>query len=252
MPDCLLTDRRGAVLVATLNRPAKRNALSCELLIALRDLVRSMLADAAVEAMVITGAPPAFSSGLDLAEIATAHGDQPAGNAFADATYDALDAIYRSPKPIIAAVNGVSAAGGAGLMTVCDVAVAARSAQIGYPEIKRGLTAAIVMPFLIRQVGERRAKWLLLSGEMIDADHALSIGLIDEVVGDAAVVDHAVALARQLASLPPSSYADTKRILHEILSLPAGADLEHCRAVHSQMLISGHGQRFLKQFLEKR
>ena len=90
--------------------------------------------------------------------------------------------IYTFPKPTVAAVNGAAVAGGAGLVTVCDLALAAPEAKFGYPEVRRGLVAAMVMPHLLRHVGERMARYLLLTGEMIDAELAEATGLINEVV----------------------------------------------------------------------
>src|SRR2546423_15708840 len=90
--------------------------------------------------------------------------------------------IYNSPKPTIAAVNGAAVAGGAGLVTVCDLALAVPEARFGYPEVRRGLVAAMVMPHLLRHVGERMARWLVLTGELIEAAEALRVGLINSVV----------------------------------------------------------------------
>ena len=95
--------------------------------------------------------------------------------------------IYTLPKPTIAAVNGAAVAGGAGLVTVCDLAVAVPTAKFGYPEVRRGLVAAMVMPHLLRHVGERAARWLLLTGELIDAAEAQRVGLVNAVVEPARV-----------------------------------------------------------------
>src|SRR5205823_14195109 len=126
-----------------------------------------------------------FCAGMDLAELS-----ESLTRAVADTPVwdDALrlaklyDLIYTLPKPTIAAVNGTAVAGGAGLVTVCDLAVAVPEARLGYPEVRRGLVAAMVMPHLLRHVGERTARYLLLTGDVIDAVEALRAGLVNEVV----------------------------------------------------------------------
>ncbi len=105
------------------------------------------------------------------------------------------DLIYTLPKPTIAAVQGAAVAGGAGLVTVCDLAVAVPEAKFGYPEVRRGLVAAMVMPHLLRHVGERMARYLLLSGEMIDAEASVRAGLVNEVLPASQLMDRALALA---------------------------------------------------------
>src|SRR6185369_15293862 len=92
------------------------------------------------------------------------------------------DRIYNSPKPTIAAVQGAAVAGGAGLVTVCDLAIATPEAKFGYPEVRRGLVAAMVMPHLMRHVGERTARYLLLTGDVIDASESARVGLVNEIV----------------------------------------------------------------------
>ena len=92
------------------------------------------------------------------------------------------DLIYRLPKPTVAAVQGAAVAGGAGLVTVCDLAVTAPEAKLGYPEVRRGLVAAMVMPHLMRHVGERMARYLLLTGELVDGNEAARAGLVNDIV----------------------------------------------------------------------
>src|SRR5205823_155993 len=109
------------------------------------------------------------------------------------------DRLYTLPKPTIAAVNGAAVAGGAGLVTVCDLAIAVPEAKFGYPEVRRGLVAAMVMPHLLRHVGERTARSLLLTGDLIDAAEALRVGLVNEVVPAATLHGRADQLAQSLA-----------------------------------------------------
>ena len=153
-------------VVLTLNRPDRRNALSRDLIAALTRGVPARGDDAAARCVILTGAGNAFCAGMDLAELQES---LTAGKGQATPVWDdalrlatLYDLIYRFPKPTIAAVNGAAVAGGAGLVTVCDLAVAAPEARFGYPEVRRGLVAAMVMPHLLRHVGERLARHLLL------------------------------------------------------------------------------------------
>ena len=122
--------------------------------------------------------------------------------------------IYTLPKPTIAAVNGAAVAGGAGFVTVCDLALAVPEAKFGYPEVRRGLVAAMVMPHLLRHVGERCARYLLLTGELIDAEEARRTGLINDVVLSADhLLERSLALAKSLAEGGPNALTLTKALL---------------------------------------
>jgi methylglutaconyl-CoA hydratase len=122
--------------------------------------------------------------------------------------------IYTLPKPTVAAVNGAAVAGGAGLVTVCDLALAVPEARFGYPEVRRGLVAAMVLPHLLRHVGERTARYLLLTGELIDAAEAHQTGLINQIVPAGRLPEQAHTLGRQLAEGGPNALAATKSLLH--------------------------------------
>ncbi|HEY3243355.1 MAG TPA: enoyl-CoA hydratase/isomerase family protein [Phycisphaerae bacterium] len=245
---CRTEDR---ILVLTLNRPDKRNALTLALIAELHQRIQAALSDTNVGGIVITGAPPAFSAGLDLNEVAASRSDPAKARATADALYDLLNGIYSSSKPIVAAVNGFAVAGGAGLMSACDLVVAAKSAQIGYPEIKRGLVAAIVMSFLARQVGERRAKYLLLTGDLLDGAAAREAGLVNEVVEPDRVVPRAIELAVRVAAYAPQAYSDTKHMLRQIQGLDPAEAMDRARAIHTQMRTSSQADAGISSFLGK-
>jgi methylglutaconyl-CoA hydratase len=211
-----LYELRPPAAVITLNRPDRRNALSRGLIAALSDAFLRAADDTAARCVIVTGAGHAFCAGMDLAELAESL-DQSASPA--SVWEDALklatlyDFIYRLPKPTVAAVNGAAVAGGCGLVTVCDLAVASAEARFGYPEVRRGLVAAIVMPHLLRHVGERMARFLLLSGELIGADEAARSGLVNAVVPAEEVMGRATEWARALAEGGPEALAGTKNLL---------------------------------------
>jgi methylglutaconyl-CoA hydratase len=212
----VLYEVRPPAAVLTLNRADKRNALSRGLVAALDDAVRRAADDPAARCVILTGAGPVFCAGLDLAELQESLG---AGEGQSPVWDDALrlatvyDRIYTLPKPTVAAVNGAAVAGGAGLVSVCDLAVAVPEARFGYPEVRRGLVAAMVMPHLLRHVGERTARYLLLTGELIDAEEARRAGFVNAVVPAEGLLERAWAWARSLAEGGPNALARTKDLL---------------------------------------
>jgi methylglutaconyl-CoA hydratase len=232
--DLVLYENRGPAAVLTINRADKRNALSRDLIAALTKSARRAAADNAARAVVLTGAGPAFCAGMDLTELAETLTQRPEETTVwhdADTLAVLFDLIYTLPKPTVAAVNGPAVAGGAGLVSVCDLALAVPAAKFGYPEVRRGLVAALVMPHLLRHVGERAARHLLLTGELIDAAEAARVGFINRVVPAEKLVDEALALVRSLAQGGPQAAASTKDLLRQFsrqaLSLH---DLAHASA----------------------
>jgi methylglutaconyl-CoA hydratase len=211
-----LYENRPPAAVITINRADKRNALSRALIAALAEAFQRAQADAAARCVILTGAGSVFCAGMDLAELSESL-DRPAEET--PVWDDALrlaqlyHLIYTFPKPTIAAINGPALAGGAGLVTVCDLAAAVPDARFGYPEVRRGLVAAMVMPHLLRHVGERTARYLLLTGEMIDAAEACRTGFINAVVPAAQLLDQAQAWAKALAEGGPQALSRTKELL---------------------------------------
>ena len=227
MSDLVRYATDGPAAVVTINRPDKRNALSRALIAALADAFTRAAGDNS-RCVVLTGEGVAFCAGMDLDELRGTLGDD-ADKVWGDAnTLSALyEQIYTLPKPTIAAVNGAAVAGGAGLVTVCDLAVGVPSAKFGYPEVRRGLVAAMVMPHLLRHVGERAARWMLLTGELIDAAEAHRAGLVNAVVQPDQLMPTATAWARSIAEGGPNALAKTKELLRDV---PSVADLAKASA----------------------
>ena len=206
--------------VITLNRADKRNALSRALIDALAAAFERAKDDPAARCVILAAAGPVFCAGLDLAELqaALAQADASSEAAVWDNALrlaQLYNQIYTLPKPTIAAVQGAAVAGGAGLVSVCDLAVATPDAKFGYPEVRRGLGAAMVMPHLMRHVGERMARYLLLTGELIDATEGQRAGFINAVVPAEKLVDQAMTWAKSLAEGGPEALARTKELLHQ-------------------------------------
>ncbi|HWE35637.1 MAG TPA: enoyl-CoA hydratase/isomerase family protein [Isosphaeraceae bacterium] len=254
MADALvLRDDHGPVAVLTLNRPDRRNALSRALIAALGDALDAVEPEPAVRAVVLHGAGPAFCAGMDLKE-ATGLDPSPEAErravADAQAIADLIQQVHRFPRPVVAAVNGPALGGGAGVALACDFVVADESAQIGYPEVRRGLVAAIVLHDLVRQTGDRRARELLLTGEPIDARTAERWGLVNRVAPAGRALDEAIAMARGLVGSAPLALSTIKRLLDESTNRPA--DLRGAAAVSASVRVGDEAAEGMRAFLEKR
>jgi methylglutaconyl-CoA hydratase len=214
--ELVLYEVRAAAAVLTLNRADRRNALSRALIAAIDDAVARAAADSAVRAVILTGNGASFCAGMDLAELQESIA---CGAESTPVWDDALrlgrlyERIYKLYKPTVAAVNGAAVAGGAGLVSVCDLAVSVPTAKFGYPEVRRGLVAGMVMPHLMRHVGERMARYLLLTGELIDADEACRAGFVNAVAPPEKLLETALVWARSLAEGGPQALARTKELL---------------------------------------
>ena len=209
--------REAGVLTITLNRPDKRNALSSALVEALHGALDSADLDAEVRVVVLTGAGKDFCAGADLEEL-LASADAPAeANEASALRLGSLFTRMRSlPKPVVAVVRGRALAGGAGLMTACDIVIASEGAQVGYPEVLRGFVPAMVMTTLRRQVGEKAALDLVLTGRLLGAEEARRAGLVSRVVPEDALEQEGRELVRVLAGLPVSALALTKQLFYQL------------------------------------
>jgi enoyl-CoA hydratase len=202
--DVLLTERRGRVLVMTLNRPDQRNALNSELSDALKDALEQLDDDAELTAGVLTANGKNFCAGMDLKEFATKGPPM------------AMGTIYSHPwqKPLIGGVHGPVLAGGLELALVCDLLVAAEGSTFGVPEVKRGLLAAGgALLRLPARLPYAVAMEMSLTGDPISAEEAKQYGLVSAVVPQAQVLDEAVALAERIAANAPLSIAASKQMI---------------------------------------
>ena len=209
----LLYSESNGVATITLNRPDKRNAISYELI----DDVTAALKQAAqsdAKVVILTGAGSAFSAGMDLENLKGLLGRTPEQNLEDSRTMAGLfRALYDFPKPTIAAVNGAAIAGGTGLATLCDFTLAVPEARFGYTEVRIGFVPGIVSSYLIANVGEKRARDLLLTGRLFGAEEAYRFGLVTEIVAADQLMPRALQLAAQLMENSPASLETTKRLL---------------------------------------
>jgi len=198
MTAILLEERAGGVLRLTLNRPEARNALSIGLMTALLEALGRAAADPEARIVVIAGAGPAFCAGHDLRELRADPRREAYQRIFALCS-ELMLAIVRLPKPVIAEVHGVATAAGCQLVATCDLVVAAEEARFATPGVNIGLFCSTPMVALSRAVGRKAAMEMLLTGELIDAMTARSLGLVNRVVPKAGLRDAVDGLARQIA-----------------------------------------------------
>ena len=236
------------VTVLTLNRPERRNALTIELMTELVAAVEAVSADETQRILILRGAGKAFCTGLDLQEV----GEPGKAHESAGMIAKMLLAVSQTRLVTIAAVHGAAVAGGAGLMSACDFAIAAEKTKFGYPEAKRGLVAGLVMTFLRRQLHERDIRELLLTGELIESRRALEIGLINRVVAPDELETEVRKLARSILQNAPGALANSKRLLEELWSSSVKEDLERSLAHHMQARESEETKEGVAAFLEKR
>ena len=236
----------------TLNRPEKRNALSPELISALREAIDRSATDPAVRVVVISGAGRDFCSGADLAGLdKAAEAGVLSHLAGAQTMADLFLAMRRHPHPIVAAVKGRALAGGCGLATACDLILASDTAQFGYPEVKIGFVPAMVMAILRRNIGEKRAFELIAAGEIIGAAEAHSIGLINRVYPDTEFDARADEYVRSLAAKSASAVTLSKRLLYHMDGMTFEAALQ--AGVHGNAIAreTPDAKRGIEKFVNK-
>ena len=242
----------GDLAAITLNRPEKRNAISREMS---EDLVRALDEAEAGPARVaiLTGAGTAFCAGMDL-DMLRAISAQSAEQNLEDSRrmLRLFQRLYGFAKPLIAAVNGAAIAGGCGLAMLCDFTLAAPEATFGFTEVRIGFIPAVVSVFLVRQVGEKRARDLLLSGRIFGAEEAQRLGLVSEVVPAARLLERARELAATLVAASPTSLARTKRLLRSYAEAEISRELELAVAENAAIRATADFREGLAAFLEKR
>lgn len=254
-PGPLVVRRDGPIATVTMNRPERHNAFDETLIAALTSAFVELGEDPSVRAVILAGAGPSFSAGADVGWMrrAAEYGEEE-NRADARRLAAMLKTIDECPKPVVARVQGAALGGGTGLVAVCDIVIASRRASFGTTEVRLGLAAAVISPFVLRAIGPRQARRLFLTGERIDAERALAIGLVHEVVEENALDARVDAVLDHLLAGGPEAQAASKELIRIVLAMPQGGSLltEATVGVIAARRASAEGKEGLRAFLEKR
>src|SRR5947209_6512821 len=237
MPVVLIEKQSPQITAITLNRPERRNALTIELMTELTAAIENAAGDPKQRIVILRGAGKAFSTGLDLEEAAKAD-----PHATAEMAARMLLALAETRLITIAIVHGAAVAGGAGIMSACDFVIAAERTKIGYPEVRRGLVAGLVMTFLRRQLRERDLREVLLASELFDAERARVIGLVNRVVAAAELESEAQKISASVLQGAPNAIAQTKRLLEQLWARSVRDDIEIALRHHMDARESAEAQ----------
>ncbi|MBI1213064.1 MAG: enoyl-CoA hydratase [Alphaproteobacteria bacterium] len=252
----LLRETDGAVAILTLNRPEARNALSEELMSALQSALDAIAADKAVKAVVITANGPAFCAGHDLKQLIPHTSDADKGQAYFAKLFGQcsklMQTIVRLPKPVIAQVHGVATAAGCQLVASCDLAVASDAARFATPGVNIGLFCSTPMVALSRNVPRKVAMEMLLTGDLVDAKTARSIGLINHVTTHDELRVATMHLARKIASKSCGTVALGKEAFYRQLEMPLSAAYDYASEVMTRNMMMADANEGICAFIDKR
>jgi methylglutaconyl-CoA hydratase len=247
MPVVLVEKQTPQITILTLNRPERRNALTIELMSELTAAIETTAADPKQRILILRGAGKAFCTGLDLEAAA-----KESPHATAEMVARMLLALAETRLVTIAAVHGAAVAGGAGVMSACDFVIAAERTRIGYPEVRRGLVAGLVMTFLRRQLRERDLRELLLASELIDAERAREIGLVNRVVPSSELENETQKIIVSVLQGAPGAITNSKRLMEELWSRSVRDDVEIALRHHMDARESAEAKEGIAAFNEKR
>jgi|694.fasta_scaffold30588_5 methylglutaconyl-CoA hydratase len=247
-PLILTETKENVILLLTLNRPEKRNALNIPLLQKLCEQFEQLSRERTIRVAILNGAGPVFCAGLDLLEMREKETEEKS----AELIGQTLKLLYQAPFVTIAAVHGAAIAGGAGIMAACDLTIAASDCRIGFPEVRRGLVPAQILPILQRRLAGGALKELLLWGEIFEAEHALTLGLVNGVVPYARLMEEALSYARQILFGAPTAIRETKELIERLAESSLEQDLEISMPYHHRSRMSEEAAEGARAFFEKR
>ncbi len=252
----LLREDIASVAVLTLNRPQTRNSLSEAMLEALGDALTAIAHDDSVRALVIAANGPAYSAGHDLKELNQRRSDADRGRAYFHHIMrlcsTVMQQIIMLPQPVIAAVQATATAAGCQLVASCDLAVASRAAKFATPGVNIGLFCSTPMVALSRNVARKHAMEMLLTGEMISAEHAERIGLVNRVVAAGSEREEAVKLARLITAKSALTVRIGKEGFYRQLEMPLAEAYEYVSGVMVENMLIRDAEEGIGAFIEKR
>ena len=240
------------VTTLTMNRPQARNALSQGMLRAMLDAFIEVSTDETARVVILAGAGPGFCAGHDLKEIkAQNYSRNYTEQLFADCA-ELMQTIIRLPKPVIAQVHGIATAAGAQLVASCDLAISSQEARFATPGVNIGLFCSTPMVALSRNLSNKHAMQMLLTGDLIDAQNAYRMGLVNEVVDAEQLESKTMELARKLASKSPLTVAIGKEAYYRQAELPLSEAYDYTKEVMVRNLEARDAQEGISAFIEKR
>ena len=240
------------VTTLTMNRPQARNALSQRMLRALLDAFIEVSTDKAVRVVILAGTGPGFCAGHDLKEIkAQNYSRNYTEQLFADCA-ELMQTIIRLPKPVIAQVHGIATAAGAQLVASCDLAISSEEARYATPGVNIGLFCSTPMVALSRNLSNKHAMQMLLTGDLIDAQNAYRMGLVNEVVDAEELGTKTMELAQKIASKSPLTVAIGKEAYYRQAELPLSEAYDYTKEVMVRNLEAQDAQEGISAFIEKR
>jgi enoyl-CoA hydratase/carnithine racemase len=251
MTDILLRHDTDQITTLTLNRPGARNALSMGLMEALDAELAAVAADTAVKVVILAANGPTFCAGHDLREIRATPTRQAYEAVFALCSR-LMQRIVGLPKPVIAQVHGVATAAGCQLVASADLAVAAETARFATPGVNIGLFCSTPMVALTRAVGRKAAMEMLLTGDLVPADRARELGLVNRVVPEAALRDATLALARQIADKSPLTVAIGKEAFYRQAEMDLAGAYAYASEVMTRNMLARDAEEGIDAFLDKR
>lgn len=240
------------VTTLTMNRPQARNALSQGMLRAMLDAFIEVSTDETARVVILAGAGPGFCAGHDLKEIkAQNYSRNYTEQLFADCA-ELMQTIIRLPKPVIAQVHGIATAAGAQLVASCDLAISSQEARFATPGVNIGLFCSTPMVALSRNLSNKHAMQMLLTGDLIDAQNAYRMGLVNEVVDAEQLETKTMELARKIASKSPLTVAIGKEAYYRQAELPLSEAYDYTKEVMVRNLEARDAQEGISAFIEKR
>lgn len=252
----VLAAKAGSVLKLTLNRAGARNALSVGLMGALQDALDEAAADKSVRVVIVAADGPAFSAGHDLKEMTARRADPDKGKAFFAALFTQcsklMQTVVRHPKPVIAQIQGIATAAGCQLVASCDLAVASSAARFATPGVNIGLFCSTPMVALSRNVSRKHAMEMLLTGEMISAEEARRIGLINRIADPQTLESETMKLAELIATKPHGTLKIGKEAFYRQVEMPLAEAYDYANQVMTMNMLAAEAEEGIGAFVEKR
>jgi enoyl-CoA hydratase/carnithine racemase len=252
----LLREDKGGIAILTLNRPQARNSLSEALLKALSDALSAIAHDRTVRAVVIAANGPAFSAGHDLKELNAHRSDEDRGRAYFKHIMNLCSRVMQQvvtlPQPVIAAVQATATAAGCQLVASCDLAIASQAAKFATPGVNIGLFCSTPMVALSRNVSRKQAMQMLLTGDLISAEEAARIGLVNEVVPAGEERAAALKLAAKIAGKSTLTVKIGKEAFYRQAEMPLADAYDYASQVMVENMLARDAEEGINAFIEKR